>query len=172
MKRTIRHLLSLFLLFSLTASSYGQFGIRGNGNVIRETRQVSSFTSIDTKAGWDVILIQGNDHSVIVETDENLMDKVITEVRGGELHIFSEGKIMKRTESNVYVTFVNIEELYASSGSDITAETIIKGEKLMLDLSSGSDIDHVEFDLRTLIGDFSSGSDANLTFASIQHIRH
>lgn len=162
----------LFLpVFLLNHSfTFGQFMLRGNGEVVRETREMPPFTAIHTSSGWDVILIQGNTHSVIVETDENLLEHVVTEVENGELRIYSSENRMKRKRSNVYVTFQSLSNLEATQGADVSAETSLSFEDIFFVCRSGSDVENLQLACRVFTGDFSGGSDVDIEFDQVQAI--
>ncbi|HUM88921.1 MAG TPA: DUF2807 domain-containing protein, partial [Prolixibacteraceae bacterium] len=60
---------------------WGQI-VKGNGKVTKENRSVNSFQGVSASAGIDVYLFAGDEEKVIVETDENLQDCLITKVKG------------------------------------------------------------------------------------------
>jgi len=62
--------------------------ITGNGIVEKQTRKVSSFNALDISSAFDIFLTQGNEESLVIEADENIMEYIITEVRGGTLRIY------------------------------------------------------------------------------------
>ena len=143
-------------------------GIKGNGNVIKKEREVRPFTSIITSDGWDLILTHGEKYSMIIETDENLIDKVITEVSDGVLNIYSDSKIVKSKQRKIYLTFKELNSIRASGGSDIYSETTITSEKFDLNLSGGSDLDRLNLHANKFIGKFS-GIISTTMFAMSYH---
>jgi hypothetical protein len=59
--------------------------IRGSGNVIAETRLVNDFNRVSLTGVGDVIITQGERESLVVETDDNIMRYIKSEVRNGTL---------------------------------------------------------------------------------------
>jgi hypothetical protein len=133
--------------------------VSGNGNVTKETRKVESFDGIKASAGINVFLFQGDEEKVVVEADENLHDCIKTEVKGSTLHCYIDCNIHFSKKMNVYVNYKMLNKINASSGSDVSGETLLKTELLNIDVSSGADV-KIEVDARTLYCDVSSGSDA------------
>ena len=89
---------------SLVAGCHFPGSVSGDGRVIKETRSVPSFDGIDISGAFDVYLKQGETQEVIIETDNNLMPLVKTEVTGGVLKIYTQGPIHHITTMKAYVT--------------------------------------------------------------------
>ena len=151
------------LVFFLGSVANAQFwGEKGNGNVKKEQREVGSFRAISASSGLDVYLRQGDSESVTVEADENLMEHIITKVKGDELILKVDGSIRRATKMDVYVTLVDIKELHISSGSDVESNGTIKVTELDISVSSGADA-KLELHGQDISCSVSSGADAYLT---------
>lgn len=149
---------SLVILFSMNASAWSK-KVSGNGDVTKEVRKVRSFDGVKASAGINVYLFQGNKEKVVVETDENIQECLITEVDGGVLKCYLDCSVRRSTKLNVYVNFKEINKIKASSGSDIYGETLIEASFLEVDASSAADI-KIEVDAKEIEVDASSGADA------------
>jgi hypothetical protein len=151
------------LAFLIGGVANAQFwGEKGNGNVKTEKREVGSFSAISASSGLDVYLRQGDKESVRVEADENLMEHIITKVKGNDLILKVDGNIRRATKMNIYVTLVDINELRISSGSDVETNGMIKVSDLEISVSSGADA-KLELDGQNISCSVSSGADANLS---------
>ncbi|WP_421918473.1 head GIN domain-containing protein [Marinifilum sp.] len=160
LKKQSLTLIALILVFSSNVNA--QFwGENGNGNVVKQDREVGSFTAISSGSGIDVYLIQGDKESVRVEADENLLDLIITRVKGDKLIIKTEDPIRRAKKLDVYVTFVDLNAISISSGSDLKSNGILKFKELDISVSSGADAD-LELEADELTCSVSSGADANL----------
>lgn len=135
-----------------------------------ENRNVRDFDAIKVSAGIDLYISMGNEESVRVVADEDIIDDVKTEVRGGTLHVY-----MKNTNSwfnifnwgsstsrKVYVTARELKSIDASSGSDVKSENTLKGDELKVEVSSGSDV-NIDVVYKEVSLSSSSGSDARLS---------
>ena len=97
MKKSIQFLTIAFVAVLLTSCNMGMFNsVNGNGNVVTNDRtSQEDFTKIKVSSGLDLYITQGSNKEVILEADENLHDIIFTEVRDGELRIYSEKSIWK-----------------------------------------------------------------------------
>ncbi len=167
----------LFVIVSLTVSSCyidgWNNGISGNGNVIEETRDVAGFTGVQVSAGIDVYLSQGSDFEVTVEADENLMEVILTELKGDMLVVRTDRTSIRSAKSKkVHVTLPELTELKISSAGDCEGQTPFQCDELRLDISSAGDLLlEVEADrIRLAIsssGDARISGTANLLDASL-----
>lgn len=126
-----------------------------------ETRNVGSFKGIKVSEGIDVYLKKGDKEALRIEATGTTTGEVITEVSGDYLKIhmqeMQEGRYRDRTVK-VYVTYVNIDKLSASSASNIFAEGVIKAKQLSLSASSAATID-IQIDVEDLEAGASSAAD-------------
>ncbi len=155
------------LLFLATMASSCQFDLQwgqvnGNGNVVTEERAVSDFSGVRGSAGMDVYLTEGDENLVVVEADENLMEVIETYVEGNTLKISTTKSIGKSKSRKVHVTFKSLDKIEASSGADVTSNSIIRSETLSLDSSSGADLE-VEIFAKEVYINTSSGSDLKVS---------
>src|SRR4030095_190687 len=67
--------------------------VRGSGNVIQLSRNVSNFNRVSISSAMDLYLKQDSGFSVKVETDDNLQQYVIVRQENGVLHISQESNI-------------------------------------------------------------------------------
>lgn len=126
-----------------------------------ETRNVGSFKGIKVSEGIDVYLKKGDKEALRIEVTGIKTGDVVTEVSGDYLKIhMQEGRYRDRTVK-VYVTYVSIDKLSASSASNIFAEGVIKTRQLSLSASSAATID-IEIDVEDLEVGASSAADVEL----------
>ena len=116
--KTLKLALAGMMLLTLTYSGV-KAQTKGNGNVTSQERQVSSFDAIKVGCAIHLILSQGDNQSVKVETDENLQNRITTKVTNGTLHLNCEN-IKDPTKMNVYVTAVTLSSLDASGAAKLT----------------------------------------------------
>jgi len=155
--------LFLFLMPNDASAQWKWKGVKGNGNVVNDTRNVSDFNSIKVSTGITVFYNQENNSEVVVETDSNLQEYLITEVKNGVLIIRSKKNtsIRKSSKRNVYVSGPDLELVSASSGSHFEASNTVRGRDIDINVSSGASVD-MEVDYARLECATSSGSSADL----------
>jgi hypothetical protein len=135
--------LVVILLLTITACADGQFRktVYGNNKVTTEERKTNSFSGIKVSTGIDVFLNQGNeDGTLTVEADDNLHEYILTEVRDGVLHVFTEANIRDAERKRVYVNMREVNSISTSSAGDVIGQTPIKTDRIKLSASSAGDI--------------------------------
>ena len=138
-------------------------GENGNGKVVTQEREVTSdFTEVRGSAGLDVYLTQGDENKIVVEADENLLQYIETDIEGGKLHVTTSENIGRSKAKKVYVTFKELNTVEASSGADVTGNSVIKSQNLNLKSSSGAELE-VEVFAQELIAKSSSGADLKVS---------
>ncbi|NTV37818.1 MAG: hypothetical protein HGA82_01265 [Anaerolineales bacterium] len=75
------------ILLTIGACSFDFIPKQGSGNLVSETRQVSGFTAVDFSGAGEVEIIQDGTESITIETDDDVMEHVTTEVHGGTLYV-------------------------------------------------------------------------------------
>jgi len=133
----------------------------------KQNRSVRDFSEISVSSGIDLYLTMGDEEKVTIVADDEIIDDIITEVRGDQLKIYLKERPFRfrwkwNQERKAYVTVKTIKEIKASAGSDVASENVIKGESLEVHASSGSDV-RMEVNVNKLVLKASSGSDANLS---------
>ncbi len=160
---TLTKIIVYALVSLLLVSCQFDFGVRGNGNVTTTERNVNSeFDAIDVSRGLDVYLTQGSSESIKVQADENLQELIVTEVENGVLSIYTKESISHASSKKIMVSFDNLDRIETSSGSDVVSTNIISVDKIIIDSSSGSDVE-LEIEAQSITCDASSGSDIKLS---------
>lgn len=137
-------------------------GIKGDGNVVKENRDVAGFSSLKVSSAFTVFLTQGNAESLSVEADKNLMEHIKTVVKGDRLVITTSDKgISKFTKMNIYLTFKDLEMIDVSGAVDIIGEGAMNFDELFLEGSGASEM-KLELKANKLQADFSGASEIEL----------
>ena len=129
-----------------------------------EKRTVGSFQAIKVSDGIDVYITQSEEEGVAVSATEIAQrDKMRTIVENGELRIYLEqGWNWKKKKLTAYVAVKSLTKLRASGGADIIIKGELKGDKLNMVLSGGSDFTG-QVTVTDLTIDQSGGSDVLFT---------
>lgn len=124
-----------------------------------ENRNVSAFKGVKVAEGIDVYLKKGTKEALRIEVTGIKTSDVLSEVSGEYLKIHMRDGRYRDHSVKVYVTYVDIDKLSASSASNIFSEGVIKTNRLIMSASSAATID-VELDINEL--DVSASSAAEL----------
>ena len=158
-------IISLIALVPLTSCNFdlNLNRINGNGTVVTEQRTIGEdFNAVRGSSGLDVVITKGDENKILVEADENLHEVIETEVVNGTLKIGVKGNIGNSEKKTVYVTYVSINTVEASSGADVVVNSLMEVENLTLDSSSGASITAEVFS-KSLYAEASSGADLKIT---------
>lgn len=155
---TILVITGLMIAFFHTVEA--QWGVKGNGKVVKEERKIEAFTAISVEDGIDVYLKKGNSTALVVEADENIQDLIETDVSNNRLRIYLSKKGYAKT-MDIYLTTGDLEAISSSGGSDVIGEGVFGGNQLKLSSSGGSDMS-LEVNVAELIINTSGGSDLTL----------
>ena len=115
--------------------------VRGSGDVISESREVSGFDSVNLSGAGDVIITQGEGESLTIETDDNIMEYITSEVRGGTLYLGTEE--LTNVMATRLVFTLGVDELTAVdvSGSGSIKAASIETDSLELGISGSGSVD-------------------------------
>ncbi len=106
-----------------------------------ETRSIRPFKGVKAAEGVDVYLKKGDKESVRVEVTGVELDRVLTEISGDFLKVHMEDGNYRNKTVKVYVTYVELTKLSASSAANIFSENVIKAKSLSVSSSSAGTVD-------------------------------
>ncbi len=128
----------------------------------QQTRSTKSFTGIKVAEGIDVYLIKGGSESLRVEVTGTKLENIITEVSGSYLKVhMRDGNYRGRVDAKVYVTYVKIDKLSASSAGSIFSEETIEANSIEISASSAGNID-ISINAGTVEASASSAGEVEL----------
>ncbi len=177
-----KYLLIPLLLFPLIAGCSFN-GVRGNGNMESEYRDVDEFSKIDVSGRFDVEVTVGKPTSVEIIAEENLLKFIRTKVRNNVLIISNKENIRPRKDLIIKVTTPNLDAVDCSGANDLFIENINtdrfsidlsgagsikmngRGEKLYIDISGAADLEASKFIVEDVTIDISGAASAEI-FAS------
>jgi hypothetical protein len=153
----------IIILLSL-GSCYFDFHetVHGNGKVVTEERHADSFDRLKVSSGIDAIITQGEEESIKVIADENLLEYIKTEIHDNTLKIYTDAFIRHAKSQEVHVVYKQIKEIDISSAGDVKGTNRMKTDDLDLDLSSAGDL-ILDVEAMSITCNISSAGDAHLS---------
>lgn len=136
--------------------------IKGNGNIKTENRKVADFKGLDVNGGFEIQVTLGNNESVRIEADENLLGNIKTEVKKGILHIYNEGSITTKNKMKAYVTLRELNSLDISGGVKVIGKSTFKVPEFKMELSGAANI-QMALETTKLTAGMSGASKITLT---------
>lgn len=157
MKKRVIVVGAMLLVFPLAACN------PGSGDLITETRDVGDFDSIEASDAVNVELTvePGAGTSVSVTYDDNLIDQIVTEVRGSTLEISIDGNVSTIGGGRfVAVTVASLDSIEVSGAVDVNGEGQLETYELVA--SGASDVDFRDLTAVDVTIEISGASDVNL----------
>lgn len=97
----------------------------GSGVPATQARYVAAFTSVELAGSNNVVIRLGEKQSVVVSADDNLLDRVTTEVRSGKLVIAnSPGSLTTKSPMSVAVNVPTLSALTLTGSGNIVVNGI------------------------------------------------
>lgn len=149
MKLLITGIAVLVLQFHVVAQN-------GDAGIITQDRNLPSFSKISVGSAINLLITKGANQSVAVETNADLQDKVITEVRGEKLELSTKG-VNKVDRLNIYVTTPNLDAIEANGASKATMTNEIQADRFYAEASGASKL-NLFVKCSEFTGEFSGAS--------------
>ena len=86
MKKSVL-LMATLLLATVSHAQWWGKKVKGNGNMTTETRTTGDYDRISCAGSFDYILVAGEEGKIKIEGEENLLEYIVTEVKGDKLVI-------------------------------------------------------------------------------------
>lgn len=119
------------ILFTFTSlllmMSCAQDNVKGNGNVIKETRNIGKFNEIETGGNYDVYIYDApQDGKLIIEAESNVISTIETEVEGDKLIIRKKRGFNLSTSKpvKIYINARNLKSIGASGSGSVNVEGV------------------------------------------------
>lgn len=141
--------------------------VRGNGNVTTETRNVGDYDAISISNAFTVYLVDGAEGQLSLEGEENLLEYVVTEVRGDRLYIkFRKGVQLSASRNSeglkVRVPVSEISAIDVSGACGVIGETRLKSNRFKASMSGASNA-RLELETGDLEAELSGASNLKLS---------
>lgn len=131
----------LLLAMSFTSCKKNPFNsIKGKGETVTETRNLSGFNKISLSIDGDVNYVQDTVYFVEISAQQNVLDVITTEVSAGELKIDSRRWIRKHNGITILVHSPDLYALDISGSGNIESINTISTTTLELNVSGSGNI--------------------------------
>lgn len=160
-------LTSIILTIALSVNAQSWWNskrIKGNGNVVTETRSTSDYDGISVGGSFDVILVKGKEGKITLKGEENILPYIETEVKGGNLKIqYKRNTNIKTTRRlTVTVTFQDIEKLSLGGSGNVISKDLIKADNLKVSIGGSGNIE-AEVDAENIKASVAGSGNIELT---------
>lgn len=112
-------------------------GEKGSGKIVTQQRDLKGFKAVEVGGVFLVEITAQKDFSLEIETDDNLLPLIKTEVNDGVLTIESEGRLSPTNQIKVRISAPDIDDLDVSGAANLTLNDV-KNSSLSVEASGAS----------------------------------
>ncbi len=131
-------LISIVSLMLIIRKELSKELTKGSGRVVTETRDALPFMNVEIIGSLKVYLQQGDSLTIKIEADDNLLELVDTSIKNNKLRIGLKEPISQENQITAYITVKDLSRLSATNNSVVTANEVINGSYLELEIKNGA----------------------------------
>ncbi|MBN1651228.1 MAG: DUF2807 domain-containing protein [Bacteroidales bacterium] len=131
-------------------------------NMEKQNRSTSPFTSIRSSSSIDVVVEQTGQYALEVIAPEKYLANIITEVTGGELHIYMNKSMNYSGEIVVHVQVKDLKSVFLSGSGDFETRGELKAPEFLFRISGSGDLS-AQLNSRVVNGSVNGSGDAEIS---------
>lgn len=163
-----RILQTIIIVMTIVISNPIRAQIKGSGEITKRSIQLEEFDAVEAGGAQEVILINGDEFNVVIETNDNLHEYISYEIKNKKLR-FKYNKIKKYDKMKFYITAPVFTKISISGASELQSKGTLKGQHLSLQASGASEAKlSLEYD--NLITKVSGASEIKLSGVVTSHV--
>jgi hypothetical protein len=147
----------LFLAFIISSLAFGQ---------TKQTRDVCCFNSVEINGAFEVYLRMGDESSITVIADEDIIDNIITTVDNDELEVEYDDDWWDFSNKNetvkLYITLSTARYLEFNGACKVNGKNALRGKTINIECNGASKL-NLEFDCLAIDMELSGASKATLS---------
>lgn len=156
---------TLITIFAILISGYAT---HAQNDIVKQERQVGEFDALRISGAQNVWLMQGDQYSVVIETNENLLDDIKLVLQDKTLS-FEYKSIKKYDVMNFYVTAPEYHKLNISGASEVKASDTLHGQHIKIHASGASEA-KLALDYASVVSSASGASEITLSGKASSHV--
>lgn len=163
-----RILQTIVIILTIVISNPIRAQIKGSGEITKRTLQLEEFDAVEAGGAQEVMLFNGDEFIVVIETNDNLHEHITYEIKNKKLR-FKYSKIKKYDKMKFYITAPVFTEINISGASELHSVEMLKGEHFKIKASGASEAKLI-LGYNNLITRVSGASEINLSGKVTSHI--
>jgi hypothetical protein len=144
MKKSILLIVAILFATASHAQWWGSRKVKGNGNMTTETRSTGDYDGIKCAGSMDYILVAGTEGKIKLEGESNLLEYIITEIKGGDLIVKVEKGVNLSPSWNktikITIPFKDISSVSLAGSGDLWNEDKITATDFDVSLAGSGDV--------------------------------
>jgi hypothetical protein len=124
----------------LLSSCNGFDCINGSGNQVTESRDIGTFTQVETSGSLKIVLSQDSTSSVRILADDNIQEEIQTRLSGNTLKIDFDGNFCDAGPVTIYLGSKDYQKIESSGSVEVLSEGELNLNELDLELHGSSKV--------------------------------
>ena len=137
---SLNSIVYLSLAVLLLSSCNGFDCINGSGNQVTESRDIGTFTQVETSGSLKIVLSQDSTSSVRILADDNIQKEIQTRLSGNTLKIDIEGNFCDAGPVTIYLSSKDYQKIESSGSVEVLSEGKLNLNELDLELHGSSKV--------------------------------
>jgi len=161
LKSSIAIVLFASIFFS-SCERGGLFQIKGQGSMVTQEINVSSVTGFTIAIPADVYITKGDGQSISIEGQQNIIDNIETDVRGGVVTLEFDKNVGRHKDLVINITVDEITYLELLGSGSITTESTFSSDQPLDLIISGSGKMFIDADSPSVLAEVSGSGDMDI----------
>jgi len=162
-KQSLVLLASILLITNVFAQNNET--VKGNNNIKTKVIKTSDYDGISCAGFMDYILVSGDEGTITLEGEENLLEYIVAEVKDNKLKVYVKKNINLKTSKNrtikITIPFKDISSVSLAGSGDLWNEDKIITDKLDVSLAGSGDVT-ITVDASAVEGKLAGSGDLTL----------
>ncbi len=137
LRNIIIGLVASLMIFTSATSVFAD-GVKGNGDIQTQDREVSNFSGIKVSGAYTIYLSQDDACSLRVVADENIQKIIKTEVKNDILYIKNKTSIRNAKKMELHIGFKYLRFIKANGAISLKNENTLKFDELKIEINGAS----------------------------------
>ena len=156
--------LALICITMANAQRWNNEKIKGNGVQTTVSRTTESYDEISVGGSFHVELVSGKEGNISIDGDENIINHIVTEVKGTELKIYFEKNKSYNYKQDIKITvpIEKISEVSFTGSGKIIAKTTINATNFEVKMT-GSGECNLELNAENITAKFTGSGNLKIS---------
>ena len=116
-----------FLMFTSITGNTQIYGIKGEGDIVKQEIKLESLRGINLGISGEVVLTQGSPQKIVLEGQQNILDNIEREVKGGLWNIRFDKNVRESKPVTIYITLQDLEGISLSGSGSVKSTNKFTG---------------------------------------------
>lgn len=139
-------ILVVTFLFTQSCRKYGGWGIRGEGDLVTQTKSLGNFSEIDCDVDAEIIYATSNDTYIEVSAQQNILAVLDMRIEGKTLNIEFKREVWHYKRIKIMLHSPSLNAIEMDGSGELYVQNKLVGDNLNIDISGSGkvEIPHIQ----------------------------